>query len=47
MLNIQTLTNALWSLTACCVALIVFMLALAITICGVQALVELIINTFR
>lgn len=47
MLNIQTLTNTLWSMTACCTSLIVFMLALAITICGVQALIELIISTFR
>lgn len=47
MLNIQTLTNALWGMTAFCAALIVFMIALAITICGVQALVELIINAFR
>lgn len=45
--NIQALTNALWSMTACCASLIVFMLALAITICVVQALIELIINTFR
>lgn len=47
MLNIQTLTNTLWSMTKCCASLIVFMIALTITICGVQALIELIISTFR
>lgn len=47
MLSIQTLTDTLWSMTACCASLIVFMLALAITICGVQALIEIVINTFR
>lgn len=45
--NIQALTNALWSMTACCASLMVFMIALAITICGVKELIELVISAFR
>ena len=47
MLNIQALTSALWSLTGFCAALTVFAVVLAITICGIQALIELILNSFR